>query len=165
MRLEEFNALDRPTAIEALRPCLDVPRWGEAIADGRPYGSTDELVEAAGVAASPLSPEEVERALVHHPPIGRRSGGETAEARMSRDEQAGVDPADSAVTAALAAGNLAYEEKFGRVFLIRAAGRSASEILEVLGERLAHSSAEEDAIVAEQLREIAALRLKGLVTA
>ena len=55
---------------------------------------------------------------------------------MSRAEQAGVDPSDAAVAAALAEGNRAYEQRFGRVFLIRAAGRSATEILAALTERL-----------------------------
>ena len=63
-----------------------------------------------------------------------------------------------------AAGNHAYEEKFGRVFLIRAAGRTATEILAALRTRLTHSPAEEDAIVAQQLREIAVLRLEGVIS-
>ena len=83
---------------------------------------------------------------------------------MSRSEQAGVDPADSALTEALARGNRDYEDKFGRVFLIRAAGRTAPEILRVLNERLTNTPAEEDTIVAQQLREIAVLRLEGLIT-
>jgi 2-oxo-4-hydroxy-4-carboxy-5-ureidoimidazoline decarboxylase len=82
---------------------------------------------------------------------------------MSRAEQAGVDPVDAEVAAALAAGNRAYEERFGRVFLIRAAGRSSREILAALTERLDHTPAEEEPVVADQLRQIAVLRLKGLL--
>jgi 2-oxo-4-hydroxy-4-carboxy-5-ureidoimidazoline decarboxylase len=83
---------------------------------------------------------------------------------MSRSEQAGVDPADTDVAGALARGNRAYEEKFGRVFLIRAAGRTAPEILAALNERLANTPAQEDVIVAQQLREIALLRLEGVIS-
>jgi 2-oxo-4-hydroxy-4-carboxy-5-ureidoimidazoline decarboxylase len=83
---------------------------------------------------------------------------------MSRSEQAGVDPADQEIATALAEGNRAYEEKFGRVFLIRAAGRTAPEILAALHERLNHTAEEEDAIVAQQLREIALLRLEGVIS-
>ena len=79
---------------------------------------------------------------------------------MSRSEQAGVDPGNQAVVTALAEGNRAYEEKFGRVFLIRAAGRSADEMLAALRERLGHTPEQEEPIVAEQLREIAVLRLE-----
>jgi 2-oxo-4-hydroxy-4-carboxy-5-ureidoimidazoline decarboxylase len=83
---------------------------------------------------------------------------------MSRSEQAGVDPADTALAEALAQGNRDYEAKFGRVFLIRAAGRTAPAILQALNDRLRNTPAEEDSIVAQQLREIAVLRLEGLIT-
>ena len=53
-----------------------------------------------------------------------------------------------------------YEERFGHVFLIRAAGRSAEEILQSLQERLGNDPGTERRIAAEQLREIAVLRLE-----
>ena len=161
MSIDEFNRADRDAAIATLRLCVDITRWCEEIADGRPYDSVDGLVASAEVAAAPFTADEVEAALAHHPRIGERARGTHAEAAMSRAEQAGVDPNDAAVADALAAGNRAYEEKFGRVFLIRAAGRSAQQILDALTARLDHSPAEEEPVVAEQLREIAVLRLKG----
>ncbi|TYL52674.1 allantoinase AllB [Agromyces mariniharenae] len=163
MSLDAFNEADREAAIAMLRPCLDIDRWCEQVADARPYGSVDELVAWAETAASPFTPAEVEGALAHHPRIGERPTGASAEAAMSRSEQSGVDPADAEVAAGLAAGNRAYEERFGRVFLIRAAGRSSREILDALTERLGHTPEEEDPVVADQLRQIAVLRLKGLV--
>ena len=164
MELEEFNRLDREQAITAVTPALDITRWVEAVVDARPYTSLDDLLEQGRQAAEPFTATEVEAALAHHPRIGERPKAQTTEAAMSRSEQSGVDPADQAVAEALAQGNRDYEEKFGRVFLIRAAGRSAQEILASLNERLAHTPEEEDTIVAGQLREIALLRLSGLVT-
>lgn len=164
MSLAAFNQSERDAAIAALRPCIDITRWCQEVADARPYSSIDDLVERAEVAASPFTAEEVEAALAHHPRIGERPAGGDAEAAMSRAEQAGVDPADARVAAALAEGNRAYEERFGRVFLIRAAGRSAADILSALTERLTHTAAEEEPVVAEQLRQIAVLRLKGRLT-
>ncbi|MFJ5699227.1 2-oxo-4-hydroxy-4-carboxy-5-ureidoimidazoline decarboxylase [Arthrobacter sp. NPDC093139] len=164
MKLAEFNEADRAAASAVLRPCIDVQRWVDQIADARPFASCDALLGFAREAASPFTPDEVEAALAHHPRIGERPTAATAEASMSRSEQAGVDPADAKVTEALAAGNRAYEEKFGRVFLIRAAGRTTPEILAALQERLANSPAQEDVIVAQQLREIALLRLEGVIS-
>lgn len=163
MSLDAFNRAGRDEAIALLRPCLDIERWCAELADARPYGSADELIEAAEVAASPFTSTEIEGALAHHPRIGERPTGPSAEAAMSRSEQAGVDASDAEVAAALAAGNRAYEERFGRVFLIRAAGRSSRDILDALTERLAHTPEEEEPVVAEQLRQIAVLRLKGLL--
>ena len=164
MKLAEFNEADRADASAVLRPCIDIQRWVDQIADARPFASGDALLGFARDAASPFTPEEVDAALAHHPRIGERPTAATAEASMSRSEQAGVDPADAAAAEALAAGNRAYEEKFGRVFLIRAAGRTAPEILAALNERLANSPAQEDVIVAQQLREIALLRLEGVIS-
>jgi 2-oxo-4-hydroxy-4-carboxy-5-ureidoimidazoline decarboxylase len=164
MKLAEFNTADPARAAETLRPCIDVKRWVDTVAAARPFPAKGALLAFASEAASPFTPAEVESAMAHHPRIGERPAAATAEASMSRSEQAGVDPADTALAAALARGNRDYEAKFGRVFLIRAAGRTAPEILQALNERLENSPAEEDSIVAQQLREIAVLRLEGLIT-
>lgn len=163
MSLKEFNEADRDTAIVWLRPCLDIVRWCEELADWRPYASVDDLVAAAESVAEPFTSDEVDEALARHPRIGERAAGDGAEASMSRAEQAGVDPRDAEVATALAEGNRAYEHRFGRVFLIRAAGRSAPEILDALTERLGHTPMEEQLIIADQLRQIAVLRLRGLL--
>lgn len=165
MLLHDFNAAPRGEAVATLLPCLDVPRWAASIADQRPFASTEELLHFAGEAAAPLTSAEVEAALAHHPRIGERAAGDNAEARWSRDEQAGLGTAPESVTAALAEGNRRYEEKFGRVFLIRAAGRTREDVLAALQERIALPAAEEEHIVQQQLREIAVHRLEGIVTA
>jgi OHCU decarboxylase len=161
--LDAFNALDRDAARAALRPCVDIDRWVDAVADGRPYSGVDEALEAGRLAGEPWTEAEIDGALAHHPRIGDRPEGASTEAAMSRSEQAGVDITDADVQAALISGNLAYEDRFGRVFLIRAAGRSSREILDALNARLLHSPEEEIAVVAQQLREIAVLRLEGVL--
>jgi len=160
--VDAFNSMDRDDAITLLRPCVDVDRWCEQLADARPFASAEILFAAAELAASPFEPDEIEQALAHHPRIGERATGANTEAALSRAEQAGIDPTDADIAAALVEGNRAYEQRFGRVFLIRAAGRSASEILAALTERLGNTDADETAIVADQLRQIAVLRLKGI---
>ncbi|MBT2512618.1 2-oxo-4-hydroxy-4-carboxy-5-ureidoimidazoline decarboxylase [Arthrobacter sp. ISL-30] len=164
MQLAEFNSVDRVDVVDVLRPCLDIDRWVDQIADARPFTDRNALLDFANEAARPFTSAEVQGALSHHPRIGDRPNAQTTEAAMSRSEQSGVDPSDDGVAAALAKGNREYEEKFGRVFLIRAAGRTAPEILAALQERLGHTPEEEDAIVAQQLREIALLRLEGVIS-
>ncbi|MFI7584930.1 2-oxo-4-hydroxy-4-carboxy-5-ureidoimidazoline decarboxylase [Kocuria sp. M1N1S27] len=164
MKLTAFNSLSRTQAAEVVRPALDIPRWVEAVVDARPYAHHDALLSTARTAAKPFSAEEIERALSHHPRIGERAEGDHAEAGLSRAEQSAVDPTDTDVQQRLREGNLAYEERFGQVFLIRAAGRSPEEILENLSARMTNDPATERAVVADQLRQIALLRLEGLVT-
>jgi 2-oxo-4-hydroxy-4-carboxy-5-ureidoimidazoline decarboxylase len=161
--LARFNAAPHEEAREAVRSCLDVPRWVDEMLAGRPYPTVDAALAAARTAAQPLTADEVDQALSRHPRIGERPAGAGAEAAMSRSEQSGVDPADVDVEQRLREGNEAYEARFGRVFLIRAAGRNAREILAALEQRLGNDDDTERLVVAEQLREIATLRLEGML--
>lgn len=162
MLIEEFNTTDRREAVALLRPCLDIERWIDDLVDHRPYQDIEGLVTHAEQAASPFEESEVAQAISHHPRIGDRPAGAHTEARLSRAEQGAIGSVDAEVAAAIQAGNVAYEEAFGQVFLIRAAGRTAGEILSSLTERLSGSPEDEARIVARELREIAVLRLRGL---
>ncbi|WP_432476822.1 2-oxo-4-hydroxy-4-carboxy-5-ureidoimidazoline decarboxylase [Nocardioides sp. GXQ0305] len=161
--LDELNALPEEAARERLAACLDVERWVDAVLVGRPYADLGALTSVAATAAGSLSDDELESALARHPRIGERAGARHDAAHSAR-EQAGVDHDDADVTARLAEGNRAYEERFDRVFLIRAAGRDADEILAELTRRLGNDDATEREESVTQLREIALLRLEGLVT-
>ena len=141
--MREFNALDDAAAAALLRPCLDVDRWVTEVVQGRPYASPDDLFATARAAADPFTAAELEAALAHHPRIGERADGGSAEAALSRSEQAGLT-LDDDVQRELAEGNRAYEKRFGRVFLIRAAGRSSTEILDKLQTRLGNDPETED---------------------
>ncbi|MCZ4500238.1 MAG: decarboxylase [Marmoricola sp.] len=162
MDLDTFNALTPAEAAEVLRPCADVASWIDGLVAGRPYADRDTLLTRAGEVSAGWGSAEVEAALAQHPRIGERHAGSGSEAAMSSDEQAAIR--DSGGDAqAIADGNRIYEETFGRIFLIRAAGRTSAEVLEQLTERLDNDPATETAVVAGQLREIALLRLRGTV--
>ncbi|WP_312546041.1 2-oxo-4-hydroxy-4-carboxy-5-ureidoimidazoline decarboxylase, partial [Pantoea eucalypti] len=60
-------------------------------------------------------------------------------------------------------GNQAYEARFGRVFLIRAKGRSGEQMLAELQRRLQNSEVTEQQEALDQLREITLLRLKETI--
>jgi 2-oxo-4-hydroxy-4-carboxy-5-ureidoimidazoline decarboxylase len=145
-----------------LRTALGVERWVADVQAAGPFADLDALLEAASAAASPLAPAEVEEALAHHPRIGEKPAANATGADHSRREQASPDAEDPHLAERMAAGNAAYEQRFGRIFLIRALGRSRAEILAELDRRLALDDAEELTIVGDQLREIAILRLTGM---
>ncbi|WP_084038163.1 2-oxo-4-hydroxy-4-carboxy-5-ureidoimidazoline decarboxylase [Demequina sp. NBRC 110053] len=146
---------------EQLLHALRVERVADALA-GQDFDSADALVEAAMDVATPLSEDEIDEALAAHPRIGERASGEGAEARFSRAEQAASDDADEQLAEQLREGNERYEAQFGRVFLIRAAGRDRRDIVEELERRLLNDPAEETEETAEQLRQIAAARLREI---
>ncbi|GLJ62257.1 OHCU decarboxylase [Microbacterium barkeri] len=165
MTLAAFNQLTPTEADALIRPAADIDRWVEAVVSARPYSNVEEVLSAARERALDWTDEDIDAALAHHPRIGDRPSGSSTEAGMSRGEQAGVDAGDAALAAELHAGNRAYEERFGRVFLIRAAGRGGREILDELNRRLDNTDEDEIREVAEQLREIALLRLEGILRA
>lgn len=157
-----FNRLSSDEAKGLLRTCLDVRRWVDEVEGGRPYAGWPALREAAELAAARLTDAELEAALARHPRIGERAGA-AHDAEHSVREQSGVDPDDLDTASRLAAGNAAYEQRFDRVFLIRAAGRSTDEILAELDRRLENDDTTERGETVEQLSEIAVLRLESAV--
>ena len=107
--------------------------------------------------------DELNAALSAHPRIGEKPTGGQAHAALSRQEQSAVDSENERLAQDLREGNARYEARFGRVFLIRAKGRSGEEILQALTRRLQHTADEEVAEALAQLREITMLRLEGVI--
>ncbi|WP_448626126.1 2-oxo-4-hydroxy-4-carboxy-5-ureidoimidazoline decarboxylase [Geodermatophilus sp. URMC 64] len=162
--LDDFNAETADRAGQALRACNAAPRFAAELVAGRPYRDVDTLVARAEDVVRGLPWAEVELALAAHPRIGDRIDGSSAEAQASRREQGSMTGAGDDVRAALADGNRAYEERFGHVFLIRAAGRSPAEMLAELRRRMGNDEASERAEVTEQLAQITALRVREIVS-
>ena len=158
MRLDGFDAAPEAEALAALAGCCSSAEWARRVAAGRPYGTVDAVVAAADSALAGLDEGQIDAALAAHPRIGERS-----EHASSQREQATVASAAADVLDALAAGNRAYEQRFGHVYLVCADGRPAAELLAVLHERLGHEPAEERRVVRAELGRINALRLRRLL--
>lgn len=163
MQLTEFNALDPAEAARTVAVWAAIPGWVDAVVAARPYASVDALAAYAGELAAVWSRADLDAAIAHHPRIGARVTGEGAEAAASRSEQSGMASAPDEVATAIAAGNAAYEERFGRVFLIRAAGRTPEEMHAELERRLGNDDTSEAREATAQLAEIALLRLRTTV--
>ncbi|MGW4849476.1 2-oxo-4-hydroxy-4-carboxy-5-ureidoimidazoline decarboxylase [Nocardia brasiliensis] len=160
-----LNSLPPDRVEQELLTCCASRQWAQKVAAARPYADTASLVAAAVATVCELSWPDVEEALAAHPRIGDRAKAELSEreANWSHGEQSGAATADAAVRAELAEGNLAYEERFGHVFLIRATGRTATEILAELRLRLGNSVLDERIKVQSELADITRLRVRKLL--
>ena len=69
------------------------------------------------------------------------------------------------VRAALAEANAAYERRFGRIYLVCAAGRSAEELLADVAARMRNDPEREREVAVEEQRKITRLRLNTLIGA
>ena len=87
MLLPELNAMTAAEADAAVRPCVDIDAWVDAVVGGRPYDTVADLLAVADAQARTWSPAEVEGALADHPRIGERHQGSGASAAMSGSEQ------------------------------------------------------------------------------
>ena len=160
MNVEGFNGATDDDARRLLLTCLDAPHWADRVLAGRPYDTIGEVEAAMVVASAAISDEELEHALARHPRIGERADADRHDATQSTREQSGVDRDDADLARRLREGNRAYEDRFGRVFIVRAAGRSGTDILEHLRQRLDNSDELERAATIDQLIQIAVLRMR-----
>lgn len=162
MKLSTFNDLASQDARRAVLTCAGIPAWADAVLTARPFASAEDALHQADALARAWSDAEVDAALADHPRIGEKRQQQDELSAASDAEQAGVARDDS-TQERLRAANAAYEERFDRVFLIRAAGRDGEEILAEAERRLTLDDDAERREVAEQLRQIALLRLAALL--
>ena len=158
--LAEFNGLPAAAARRALLACCSSQRWAGVVAASRPFPSAPALLRCSDAAVAGLAPADLREALAGHPRIGERAG---AGGGWSRQEQAGVAGADTAALRALAAGNAAYEQRFGHIYLVCATGRTAAELLALLRARLGNEPGAEWDVVRSELRKINRIRLGKLL--
>lgn len=160
-----LNSLSEAQARRELLACCASPRWAEGVAAGRPYMSIPALLTSSNKVVAGLDVADLRAALDGHPRIGDRPTGGHGSQDWSRREQAGLAGSDDAVRRDLAEGNVAYERRFGHIYLVCAAGRGGAELLAVLRDRLGNDPQAEWDVVRAELGKINALRLARLLGA
>jgi OHCU decarboxylase len=150
---------------DELRACCAADAWLSRMSLARPFPSAKAATDLSDEVVLGFDEDAIEQALGAHARIGERRLGSTTEDRWSRTEQAGALAVGTDVQERLAEGNRRYEERFGRVFLIRAAGRSAEDMLAALEERLENDDDTERDVVRRELADIVRLRLLKVVNA
>lgn len=160
--LVRWNELDAESAASEILPCCGSLAWARALAAKRPLASPQELFNASDAVWADLAEDDWREAFDSHPRIGQQHArAATAQSlSWSSTEQSAAMSQDDAAKLALAEGNRQYEERFGRIFIVCASGRSATEILAILQRRMQNSTAQEMLEAAEQQRRITQLRLR-----
>ncbi|BAC69731.1 OHCU decarboxylase [Streptomyces avermitilis] len=157
--LARFNDLGEHAALAALHEACASTTWARRLIAARPYATADDLYTASDAAMAELTAADLAQAMAGHPPIGRPKPGDPTSAR----EQRGMAGASEELKADMLELNLAYQEKFGHVFLICATGRTGEQMRDAVRERIGNAPEREREIVRTELGKINRIRLARLV--
>ena len=166
MELAKLNELTHADATTAFMQCCTATAWVEQLVQARPFASADELKTKADAIWSTLTEKDFLEAFDGHPKIGDVGSLKAKYANtkaLASGEQSSVNEASDEVINALAAGNTAYEEKFGFIFIVCATGKSAAQMLALLEARLPNDRDTELKNAAEEQRKIYHIRLEKLL--
>ncbi|MEU2280625.1 2-oxo-4-hydroxy-4-carboxy-5-ureidoimidazoline decarboxylase [Streptomyces sp. NPDC013178] len=157
--LTRLNALEEQAARAELHEVCAATAWVERLLGARPYATAADLYGASDAAMAELTATDLDEAMAGHPPIGRPRPGDPTSAR----EQRGMAGASEELKAEMLELNLAYQEKFGHVFLICATGRTGEQMRDAVRERIGNTPEREREIVRTELGRINRVRLARLV--
>jgi 2-oxo-4-hydroxy-4-carboxy-5-ureidoimidazoline decarboxylase len=160
--LARWNSLDPATAAREVLPCCGSRAWADALASRRPIANEASLIEASSSVWLGLPEEAWLEAFNSHPRIGQKHAQSHAteeSLHWSAQEQRAALSEDNAIKLALEEANRRYEQKFVRIFIVCAAGKTSAEMLAILEARMKNDAATELHEAAEQQRQITQLRL------
>jgi 2-oxo-4-hydroxy-4-carboxy-5-ureidoimidazoline decarboxylase len=161
--LARWNSLDPATAAREVLPCCGSQAWAAELASRRPIENEASLIEASTRIWLALPEEAWQEAFNSHPRIGQSHAQTHAteeSLRWSAQEQRTAVSEDEAVKLMLEEANRRYEQKFGRIFIVCATGKTSAEMLAILEARMENDAATELHEAAEQQRQITELRLQ-----
>jgi 2-oxo-4-hydroxy-4-carboxy-5-ureidoimidazoline decarboxylase len=161
--LVRWNGLAQEKAADEILRCCGSKAWAASMASKRPMQDEGSLLATSDEIWRRLGEADWLEAFQSHPRIGESRAEKSAPAQSSawsEQEQQKAAAADEAMKNALKWGNREYELKFGRIFIVCATGKSASEVLEILRRRLQNDPATELRQAAEEQRQIMQIRLK-----
>lgn len=166
MTLEQLNHLPALQAQALLRDCCAAERWVQGMLEARPYASVEALHQQAGNLWPTLAEADWLAAFEAHPKIGDIASLKAKYASteaLASSEQAGARVANESVLQRLQAGNQAYLDKFGFIFIVCATGKTAEQMLALLEQRLPNERVDELQIAAAEQAKITHLRLDKLL--
>lgn len=163
--IQQLNRLSEEEAGELLRHCCGSTWWCQQVAAARPFTNEQALQDAVASAFAAMPREAWLEAFACHPKIGDLNSLKMKFAgnrQWSSGEQAGMAEAEEETLRRFAQANEAYEERFGYIFIVCATGKSASEMLAMLEDRLSNDAEEELEVASREQAKITQLRLQKL---
>ncbi len=143
--------------------CCNSSSWVEMMIKDRPFDSLAKMHQRAEHIWQGLSKSDYLEAFEGHPMIGanlealRKKFTHTSD--WSEGEQSGIQTASENTLIELQQANIQYIEQFGYIFIVCATGKTASEMLGLLNQRLNNFPHDEILIAAGEQQKITTIRL------
>jgi hydroxyisourate hydrolase len=161
MNLLAFNTLPEETAKRELFACCGSEKWVDSMMKHFPFASEKQLVDlSAKIWYDECTEADWRESFTHHPKIG---DVKSLTEKFAGKEQAGVAVATQETIQHLAKANSDYENKNGFIFIVCATGKSATEMLLLLNDRLQNTAEEELYIAMGEQQKISIIRFKKML--
>ena len=166
MKIASLNALKSEAAHLAFLQCCTANAWAERMVNAMPFSSVENLVSQADINWQDLTQADYLQAFEGHPKIGDVSSLREkyrSTEKIAAGEQSGVNTATETTLSHLKQLNDDYQEKFGFIFIVCATGKTASQMLEILCQRIVNEKSEEIINAAEEQRKILQIRIEKML--
>jgi 2-oxo-4-hydroxy-4-carboxy-5-ureidoimidazoline decarboxylase len=130
--LSRWNLLPAGKAAKEVLPCCGSHAWATGMASSRPVEDLATLLATSDRIWRDLNAEDWLEAFQSHPRIGESTAPREPSARSqdwSVQEQRHAAASNDSLKRAIREANREYEQRFHRIFIICATGKSAEEIL------------------------------------
>ncbi len=162
MTIKAFNKLNKTEKAKLLLSCCGSTVWVDLMLKQFPFTGEKTFIDGAtDIWYNQCNSIDWLESFTHHPKIG---DVKSLTKKFAGKEQASVAAASKKIITALAKANKEYEAKFGFIFIVCATGRSATEMLRLLEDRLSNTIGEELHIAMGEQMKISILRIQKLIT-
>lgn len=162
MTIKAFNKLNKTEKAKLLLSICSSSSWVNLMMKQFSFGNEKDLIAAAtDIWYNLCNSIDWLESFAYHPKIG---DVKNLTKKYAGKEQASVAAASKKTIASLVKANNEYEAKFGFIFIVCATGKSATEMLRLLEDRLSNSIGEELHIAMGEQMKITILRFQKLIS-
>ena len=152
--------LDIENTQKLLREFCSSTQWITSMAKARPYKDGEHMLALAESLWLKATEENILEAFLGHPKIGDLNALKNKYAHHATTEQGQVADAQDEILQQLQQYNENYEKQFGFIFIVCATGKSASEMLNLIKQRIINSRDDELRNGASEQLKIIHLRIQ-----
>jgi 2-oxo-4-hydroxy-4-carboxy-5-ureidoimidazoline decarboxylase len=166
MKISALNKLAPEAAELEFMQCCTANTWVDRMVAAMPFNHVEALKEQANISWQGLTEADYLQAFEGHPKIGDVSSLREkyrSTEKIAAGEQSGVNTATEKTLTQLKQLNDDYQEKFAFIFIVCATGKTASQMLEILSQRIVNERSEEIINAAEEQRKILQIRIEKMI--